>query len=336
MTTIGNAFGLATFNTLKNISSGRLLTDDHLGVEVELEGVYNLNRADFTPWWKIENDNSLREMGREFVFAQPMFGQDVVDALNHLEMHCTAMSPRITDRCSVHVHLNVTDMTAHQLKQLIVLYAIIEPVMFAKVAPERKQNFYCTPLDLSHEYINRLVTMFNFGNLRDGFSCTIDSDVKYNAINVAPISTFGSVEFRHLEGTYNASKILDWINTILSLKRDAMQSTYTPELFEAMYLESRVEEFVRYILRDVKIPEVIPLTEVRHKAMKVAKLLATAGDSSHVKIIEPFEETMISQSVDVMNQMGISVYSSDVISSIHHYVVQQNDYEQVKEIKIGE
>jgi hypothetical protein len=72
---------------------------------------------------------------------------------------------------------------------------------------------------------------------------------KYSALNPRPIlyndhtseqgqnsgSGKGSVEFRHLEGTYNLDRIIRWINIILSLQ--AASRRYSPD-----YIEERVTE----------------------------------------------------------------------------------------------
>ena len=118
MTTVGEEFSLGGLGaTLKLRSHSALITDDYIGIEVEAEHVYDNDAMGIQPWWDNISDGSLREGGREFVFAQPMFGEDVLDALN-------ALSDTIDDyavyseRCSVHVHLNVRDMTFEQIANM--------------------------------------------------------------------------------------------------------------------------------------------------------------------------------------------------------------------------
>lgn len=48
------------------------------------------------------------------------------------------------------------------------------------------------------------------------------TDSKYAALNINPMRTLGTVEFRHMGGTTHMKEISDWINVILQLKKSSI------------------------------------------------------------------------------------------------------------------
>lgn len=45
---------------------------------------------------------------------------------------------------------------------------------------------------------------------------------KYTALNLVPVNTQGSIEFRHLEGTCDVKRIMGWINLISRMYNHAI------------------------------------------------------------------------------------------------------------------
>ncbi len=135
MTQLSKIFNLPTRQVLQEVSSTLLVSDDRVGVEVELENV-PLNsrlRSATDTRWEIKEDGSLRNYGVEFVFAEPMFGEDVVNTIRNLPhvFQQLGIRPNISERCSVHVHLDVRDLEYNQLLNLVVTYLLCEPYFFA-------------------------------------------------------------------------------------------------------------------------------------------------------------------------------------------------------------
>jgi hypothetical protein len=116
-----------------------------IGIEVEVEAAANrgisLNRV-----WSTKEDNSLRNGGCEFV-SQPIMARHAPAALEHLmndylDMNICCFSPRT----SVHIHLNMQDMTPDQCVDYIMLYSIFEKQLYKFVGKNRRKNVFCVPL----------------------------------------------------------------------------------------------------------------------------------------------------------------------------------------------
>jgi len=182
-----------------------------LGIEVEVENIKHALTLDY--YWKMKEDNSLRNNGREFT-SIPLRAHQVENALNYLSAALTAKNtPDFSARTSIHMHLNVRDIGWEQIKVLILLYALFERHFFHIAGTKRETSVFCVPLYKTN-------TLTHLHSLHTGEM----KWHKYNAINAGTIlgnddvPRFGTIEFRHLYGTLNKEIIINWINNILCLR----------------------------------------------------------------------------------------------------------------------
>lgn len=192
-----------------------------VGIEMEVENI----RSDvpITHYWMHKEDGSLRNYGAEFT-SIPLRGYQVPYALDHLEK-CIRMhnNPDFSTRTSVHVHLNVRDMSENQIRVFILLYALFERHFFNFAGTKRETSVFCVPLyrtnQLADTIKRELIRISNYWH-------------KYSAINCGTIlgngdvPKFGTIEFRHLYGTLDKTVIIDWINQIFLLRTASHQYEY--------------------------------------------------------------------------------------------------------------
>ena len=103
--------------------SGVLLDDDvHIGIEIETEGM-GISRAacdKALSYWSVVLDGSLKSANPlEFVLCHPMSGETLVLALNEIREFFKKTKPQFPLNTSVHVHMNVGDLTLDQLRKII-------------------------------------------------------------------------------------------------------------------------------------------------------------------------------------------------------------------------
>jgi len=176
------------------------------GIEVELESVesnYNVSTF-FTP----TSDGSFRNHGMEYV-SIPATPEKLVKEFTDLHQSIDFFNEaeKNTHRTSIHVHVNCRHLTEEQVKNLLLLYVIFEEYFFLYVKPERKNNIHCVPLtetSLSRLYFSAL------DNLVRQWS-------KYTALNLLPLKSYGSIEFRHLHGTDDPNVLKEWLQIIQNL-----------------------------------------------------------------------------------------------------------------------
>lgn len=204
-----------------------LVSTTNLGVEIELENISNhIPSRDFLRYWKIVDDGSLRDNGAEFVFKAPLGGLDVVHALQELEQFITTndITPQLSDRTSVHVHMDIRDITTEQLFNIILTYTFAERVLMRFCGESRIDNNYCVPLSkTSSTFLSRIG---RFKDKKTDFLRSVrefGDGNRYAALNLGAISRYGSIEFRGFRGEYKSSELLPWVNMLLSIREYALR-----------------------------------------------------------------------------------------------------------------
>lgn len=214
--------------------SDSLILDSYIGVEVELEDVWftEIDVQEELRFWMWKVDGSLRgERSCELVFNEPLGGVDVEHALDELDEFVPREDvPNLSERCSVHVHLDCRDLDKEQCRRLLYAAAVVEPVLFDYCGDERKDNIFCLPMEES--LIGLAEAVWSLGrNNRDVSYANLNKMPRYSSTNASALIKFGSIEFRHHPGEYDKAGLLRWINIILAIKRFAMSEQFDVEDF---------------------------------------------------------------------------------------------------------
>ena len=86
------------------------------------------------------------------------------------------------------------------------------------VGGNREKNTFCTKLTDTN-YVKM------YSQLSQNPQNVVNAWAKYTALNLAPIASKGTIEFRHLCGSINKDYIIGWINLISCLKGMAKKNT---------------------------------------------------------------------------------------------------------------
>lgn len=180
--------------------------------------------------WTVATDGSLRGRDTAFEFiSKPIELENMIPVLAHFFETTGFTKDNYSDRCSVHVHTNVTDFTQEQLATLSLVYTVIEDVLFRYVnfhkAPTeegycRDTNIYCIPWSQC-----RVNTMFVNNLLLSPVGTATHRWQKYTALNLQPIQTQGTVEWRHMHGTADMEKLTTWLNVIGSIMKFSKEAS---------------------------------------------------------------------------------------------------------------
>lgn len=221
MTTVSQVFGQrATYPT---IESHPLIVGTNLaGVEIELENIRNAPPR--FRYWETHQDGSLRNQGMEFVCSSPWGGQDLYEAALEIDGYLFNAKPDESWRCSTHVHVDVRDLTVTQLKRLILAYIVFERILFKCSGWHRYKNNFCVALGFAQEQL-AILSRFWGCNDTDFLNNIVRNWDKYSSLNLLPMSSFGSVEFRISEAKWRKGKLIRLVNRFLSLKELAVEFT---------------------------------------------------------------------------------------------------------------
>lgn len=200
------------------------------GLELEIENMGHLaNPKDAcVPGFSYHEDGSLRNNGAEYV-SSPMRMRELSHCLHEFFSKNKLTENNYSERCSVHVHTNVTDLTLDQLRTLVFVYVVFEKVLFSFIGNERDKNIFCVPL-YDTTMLQQLLN-------KDFFNHKMAKWEKYTALNFLPIfkspvneNGQGSIEWRHMAGTCDEQYILLWCNLIGKMFAYARTHEWEPTL----------------------------------------------------------------------------------------------------------
>jgi hypothetical protein len=147
-------------------------------------------------------------------------------ALDTLAAGLAGRNLNFSFRTSIHVHVNVQDMTVRQWVNFIVLFCILEEALVNVVGPERAGNKFCLRLKDAEEPLQRVVDGLKGRNL----NVHVNGDLKYASMNVKATRTHGTLEFRAMRGNLDPVFINDWVMVLVGLK-DAAKKSISPTPF---------------------------------------------------------------------------------------------------------
>jgi hypothetical protein len=236
-----------------------MVSNSFVGIEVEVEGI---EKDMVLYYWTDKEDGSLRNNGMEYV-TPPIRATEVPQALHELSKQIKAKNPRhdFSARTSVHVHVNVRDMTLQEVGAMSILYLLFERAFFKFAGRNRDKSIFCVPYQESIAYTKMVEHLLYVTNNNDAQVDIFNKFYKYHAYNMKPISTFGTIEFRHMAGTLDEERITTWVNLILCLKNYAIGHSLTDILSVAYELTTTSKysiltqevfgEYARYMMCDV-------------------------------------------------------------------------------------
>jgi hypothetical protein len=240
--TIGQIFGVG-FPVCKRFTKSVELECSNkqlvYGVELEIE---NTQGSD----WVIEGmhgeeDGSLRNNGYEYI-TTPMTFSHLAYCLQRFFAHSRVDDVNYSDRCSVHVHANCVDLTVDQLSTVVMLYQTFEKILFEFIGNDRDKNIFCVPWS---------ETQLNYGAVSRIANGSFEPRQwqKYTALNLIPLRTLGTIEFRHMAGTSDLDRILRWCNLIGCLFYFASENEFAKVKEEIIKLNTN--SFYRLFLEKV-------------------------------------------------------------------------------------
>lgn len=204
----------------------------NVGIEIEVERVGNNSGVlesdnKMCYLWNNVEDGSLRNNGREFV-SIPVKGSNIEFALTTLNSFLTksktTANHEFTDRTSVHVHVDFSTLAPEDLQSFMAVYIAVEPLLYAFVGGDRSENIFAVPLNETNMHDELLKALFEPKIANSTLDTVCRHWTKYTGINLVPVRTYNTVEFRHMVGTCNVRHLCNWINAILQLRLYAIKN----------------------------------------------------------------------------------------------------------------
>lgn len=182
---------------LEKIDSTQLV-----GIEVELENS-NVTMRLKSQVWDAHGDGSLRNAGLEWI-SRPIPANTAPAALDDL-FSGGADKCCFTPRTSVHVHFNCRDLGKDHVLDVVLVYMFFERRLYNFVGRNRIKNIYCVPINetgLAEALLTRR------------FDRVVVAWKKYTGLNLIPLRSKGTIEFRQMHGTSDVRKLSIWVRMI--------------------------------------------------------------------------------------------------------------------------
>jgi hypothetical protein len=198
-----------------------VLPSCRIGLEWEFEqatGLFKVINAARTGLLEMKNDGSLRDNGIEVTTTgDGLFGKDLLAAISTMAELCAIGGPVCNYRTAFHVHVDVRDMEAEELHNMLLLYALVEEPVFRFAGWHRYSSNFCVPWGRADNFLEILQGLQEPAKLSLSRMRALQ---RYSALNVQALSKFGTVEFRHMENVVGeiTTKQVAFINLAMSLK----------------------------------------------------------------------------------------------------------------------
>lgn len=226
---------------------GNKRVNGEYGMEIEVEGHY-LPEALNDKRWRAERDGSLRGESMEYILAKPLNKDDVRPALESLAEELSNSKLDFSFRTSVHVHMNVQNLTYDQYLALLYTYILLEEPLISFCGKERKGNRFCLRLQDAEGILDTFDQLFRYGD-RMLFNIIVDQ-VRYAAINVGATMQYGSLEFRGMRGNLDVDLLSKWVEILDRMKQFSIKMGNPSSVYE-MYADTSPDGFLEAVLGDL-------------------------------------------------------------------------------------
>jgi Putative amidoligase enzyme len=177
-------------------------------------------------FWKIVTDGSLPSNGRELV-SPPLQDQDGFDKLALACRTLTAARVKITRSCGFHVHVQSRVNSVNWLRNTVKMYAHYTPAVETLVAPSRRRssnNAWCRPVNYNIGAMDRALTSEQVASAAYQTPRAGRHTTRYKTVNLESYWSYGTIEFRHHQGTVDARKAEMWVRFCLRLSAEAAEA----------------------------------------------------------------------------------------------------------------
>ena len=217
-----------------------------IGVEIEVEGT-NLPRDMARTGWTIHQDGSLRGESAEYVFSKPVDYERANKILDKFaEKIATATDIFMSYRTSVHVHVNVRDMTFTQIYNMILLYTLYEDQFGQLAGDHRIGNLFCLRMKDAKGYLDALRKAAELGRWNNLNS----QHLRYSACNPVAMFSHGTLEFRAMRGTTDTHLIRRWYTLLLRLRYAAADLFRDPQHLVETLHQVGIEQFTQIVFNE--------------------------------------------------------------------------------------
>lgn len=242
----------------------------YLGVEIEVENCpHDYLRPITDMGWSFITDGSLRNNGREIVSSPITLSKLEEDLPQIYRTLFEATSARPSVRTGTHVHLDMLDRTFDEVAAICTLYCLAEPALYASLPQDRDLGIYCVPWYRAPNQAQLIANLYASKDVKGNYHAAHMYEqlnhvgVKYSGLNVIPLTTLGTLEFRMAPTWVKQQDLLKWVKRLMRMARigaelgtpegvlDAVSKKGLKNVYSLPNIEELAEEFDGYYGADL-------------------------------------------------------------------------------------
>lgn len=227
-----------------------------IGIEIEAESSRGNRRGadivfprNIAPYWRETNDGSLQS-GVEYVLASPMAGANLSAAIHQFFADGTKLRQATTSGTHIHIDMMEEHTPVSIVQSLVLFVYIIEDALYSMIDPGRKYGGFTNALSSAPSQLLAVT-------LKDGADenpsdlidlCSSNQTYKYYGLNVQPLGSYGSVEFRYFPTATSPEQLIDWVKLVQSIKLAALSLLNKEGVAQWLASRESYEAFIRSAL----------------------------------------------------------------------------------------
>jgi hypothetical protein len=272
-----------------------------VGIEIETEG-RNLPHGKVTGSFQGKEDGSLRN-GMEYV-STPIFAKDVTERVDNLagELRNKRAEVNPTYRSSTHIHVNYCDRTWNDVLNTMVIWALVEPVVFRMMPPGRDGSLFCVSSYDSGDlagYADRFCT-----EISQNFEMGFHPRGKYSSLNLTRLSDLGTMEYRVFPSSIDGKTIQQWTDWVMNIREMAGKG-------EPLWLVREAEQnplpFLREIFGDTHFDDAGQYVDFgARSAYEVARVINKHMKAPAPKVRQKKTPDALMAALDVVDGQGVA------------------------------
>lgn len=181
-------------------------------------------------FWKIVQDGSLGYRGAEIVSPPMPYTAESLQIVRVVMDTLTALGCTVDRTCGLHVHVSADGMDTRQIANIAKCFVKFENFFDHIMPPSRRasQNQYVRSNrnywgGYADTFANRAIEGFNGASTVEQL-IWMNQNSRYYKLNLNPLSTYGTIEFRQHSGTTDADKAVNWIKLLIAFVEKAAVS----------------------------------------------------------------------------------------------------------------
>lgn len=209
--------------------------------------------------WKVESDGSLRHQGSTYrtgeVVSPILRGEEGLDEMTRVVNALYNAGARPNRSTGLHVHVEASDLSGEEVARVVEFYTTNQARIDQLVSISRRNSRWARKYPAY-----RVESMKqDAANGKDALRAYAS---KYSVVNLSPLFSYGTIEFRQHQGTTSAKKVAAWVRFVQGVIAAAQAAV---EIDTAVEVEGMLDAMVEKSVLDADAARLLKSAPARFR-----------------------------------------------------------------------